>query len=815
VLVAWPSLVLSYLNDPTDDNNCLAVINCLQNDSWPMPLNDSAARPLLAALAEEMVEPELAEQVEVRETEARPEDVALQISDDVNQELVDAFFHESPGLAENLSECIQRIAAGDDMLDNVGAAQRLAHTLKGSANLLAVKGVANLMHHMEDILEYLSGEQKIQVADALSYSLQEAADCVETMIDAPQGKDTAPGDAQRILQDVLDWANLADSGQLESVQAAPVLASSRKEAAGQTETAADEKLQAAPAVSEEVLRVSTRTVDDLFRMVGEMSIAIGQTRERLKGIIRQGEEMRIQDTAVQQRRFELEDMVDVRSMSFTQRRMRSVVGGENGFDSLEMDQYDELYGSAHSFIESVSDYREMMLRLQNGLSDLDGLFLQQQRLNKELQRVVMTTRLVPVSNITSRLQRSVRQACRATGKQAELHLQGADLLLDGDALNKLTDPIMHMLRNAVDHGIEFADQRQATGKDVTGRVVLTFQQDGNTMLVSCEDDGYGLDYQRIRETAEKRRLISDNAVLDPQETARLILTPGFSTRETATHTSGRGVGMDVVNSTVKSLNGSMDIGDGDSAGCRITLRLPITLVTSHAVLVRNGDDMVAIPTSSLSQILAPGTGEFDIIGAELSYKLGKDMYPVRSMADLLGSDGSRPEAQDNDARTVLLVQADEGLVAVTVDQVVNSYDLVIKSTGRYVQHVLGVAGVSILGDGSVVPVLNLPELLRERLTADALAVNSPGDDALPLEQTSRLSVLIVDDSLSVHKSLSQLVADAGYQPITARDGLQAVNLLVKRKPDIVLADLEMPRMTGLELTSHIRADGNLPIFPSL
>jgi len=262
-------------------------------------LNDSAARPLLVALAQEMVEPAFGEEVEVREKEARPEDVALQISDDLNQELVDAFFHESPGHAENLSEHIKRIAAGENVQENVGAAQRLAHTLKGSANLVGVKGVANLMHHMEDILEYLSGEQQTQVPDALTYSLQEAADCVETMIDALQGKDSAPGDAQRILQDVLNWANLADSGQLESAQAEVGNSSNETESAEQVETSADEKQATAPAtqgISDEVLRVSTRTVDELFRMVGETSIAIGQIRERLKGIIRQGEEMRIQDT---------------------------------------------------------------------------------------------------------------------------------------------------------------------------------------------------------------------------------------------------------------------------------------------------------------------------------------------------------------------------------------------------------------------------------------------------------------------------------------------------------------------------------------
>jgi len=383
--------------------------------------------------------------------------------------------------------------------------------------------------------------------------------------------------------------------------------------------------------------------------------------------------------------------------------------------------------------------------------------------------------------------------------------------MDGDVLNKLADPLMHMLRNAVDHSIESSESRFDLGKSTKGRIHLSFKQEGNNVVVDCTDDGQGLNYDRIRETAIERGLITDQENPDHQALARMILHSGFSTSDRVTHVSGRGVGMDVVHNTIQSLNGTMEVGDSADGGTLISMRLPITLLTSHCLLAGiSGNLVYAIPTISLTQILSPGTGEIGRVGDHITYQLGKDVYMVHRLVSLLGMpDDGKTDIKD---ATILLVQTIDGVVAVAVDQVVSSYDLVIKNLGVYIKSVRGVTGVSILGNGNVIAVLDLPTLLQAR---DNTAVSQGAglNQKLAVDEIKLPSVLIVDDSLSVRNSLSQLMSDGGYRVVTARDGLEAINVIDKEKPDIVLTDLEMPRMNGLELVSYIRNTEHITGMP--
>ena len=550
------------------------------------------------------------------------------------------------------------------------------------------------------------------------------------------------------------------------------------------------------------MRVSADVMDNIFRIVGETAIAIGQIQEHLKRLDSANKMVRKNDVSLQQRRYELENLVSIRGMA-ARHGSAMAVGSDSDFDPLEMDEYDEFYGLTHSYIEGVADSREILRGITDEVSDLNALFLLQQRLNKELQQMVMTMRMVPVSNISARLQRAVRQVCRTTGKQAELTIIGEDLLLDGDVLNKLADPLMHMLRNSVDHSIELGSDRVDNGKSEAGNISLSFIQEGNSVVVACVDDGTGLNYKRIRETAVKHGLITTKETVDNASLARMIMQSGFSTSDNVTQVSGRGVGLDVVHHTIQSLNGTMDITDAVSGGTQISLRLPITLLTSHCLLVGGGKDMIyAIPASTLVQILSPGTGKIGNVGGKMTFQLGQDVYPARSLNSLTGVGDS----DDNDAQsgTVLLVQSTEGVTAITVGRVVSSHDLVVKNMGAYVRQVQGVAGVSTLGDGRVVAVLDLSVLLKEGDNAGSgVKAHDPG--LISRRKVAELpKILVVDDSLSVRHSLSQLIGDGGYRVVTARDGIEAVDMLEKELPDLVLTDLEMPRMNGLELTSYIR-----------
>ncbi|MDH5353391.1 MAG: response regulator [Gammaproteobacteria bacterium] len=810
VLQGWVPTVVQHLQQPKDDARCIAVVDYLEKEDWPAPLLYKEVRDLIEGLTREL-EVSGDFEVEARETEASEDDVALELSADASPELIDAFFAESPGHAEKFSILVESIAEGKDIQNNVEAAQRFAHTLKGSGNLVGVRGIANLAHHLEDIFEHIA-KQKIAPPSALALTMQEAADTIEVMLEYLQGQVAAPDDALRVLQDVLDWANRIDSGNLQEDESAMILVEDSQQSFGENRRISDN--EKAPDIhsrrsSDEVptsgrmdaVRVPTDVLDNIFRIVGETAITIGQIQEHINRLETSDKLVRKNDVALQQRRYELENLVSIRGMAARHRRA-AVVGGDSEFDPLEMDEYDEFYGVTHSYIEGVADSREILRGITGEVSELNALFLLQQRLNKELQQVVMSTRMVPVSNITARLQRAVRQACRSTGKNAELVIIGEDILLDGEVLNTLTDSLMHMLRNAVDHSIESSEIRIEKGKQEIGEITLSFVQEGNNVVISCIDDGRGLDYARIREKAIVQGLIRESEIIDDRTLARMILQSGFSTSDKVTQISGRGVGMDVVNNTIQSLNGSMNIDDAVNGGAHISLRLPITLLTSHCLIVGAGDDAYAIPTSTLSQILSPGTGKIGQVGGNMSFQIGQEVHPVHSLNSLLGLDGDDDAMHKN---TVLLFQTAGGMTAITVDRVVSSYDLVVKGMGRYVRNVRGVTGVSTLGDGSVVAVLDLSSLMQTNTSPRSNRDRS--ENPVPdtnLQKTTLATVLVVDDSLSMRNSLSQLMKDGGFHVVTARDGLEAVDILDKEKPDIVLTDLEMPRMNGLELVSYIR-----------
>lgn len=782
LLSRWPQQVLHYL-DQGDDEAAATFIDVLEAAAWPQPLQESAAKVLLFELADPGEQP--IEVAAERLTTATAEHVSLQLPDDLTPELLDAFFQESPAQAAELGERLRQLATGNDIANNLRNAQRLAHTLKGAGNLIGASGVANIAHYLEDILDLLPPEGA-SVSSTLGDVLLDAADCLETMLDALQGHGQPPHNALAVLQRVLDC--------VQSPEHKTLIADDRVAADDAVDTNADVQ---PPSEVTQYMRVATDTVDEMFRMAGEVTIGMAQIQDRIQHLLREGDGLRNQEVVLQSARLELENQVGVRSMAAAQRRTHSAA--EDGFDSLELDRYDALYGSAHAFIEAAVDLREMSMDLQAQLQRLDALFGTQQRLNGELQDLILGTRMVPVRTISGRLQRAVRQAGRTLGRNVNFRISGEDLLLDNDVLRAIADPLMHVLRNAVDHGIETAAERAEAGKPAAGGLHLAFRQEGNHVIVRVSDDGRGIDYAALREIGIARGLLDAHGEDEPSQLRRLMLIPGVSTRSSVTQVSGRGVGMDAVYASVTALNGTLEIFDNEPHGCVVQLRLPVTLIANHCLLVEIAGARMAVPSYTLERIVAAGAGELTTLSQALRYELGKDVYPARYLHDLLNA--GQPTANDNEL-AVVLVNVDQDIIAVAADRVLESRELVVKGMGRYVASVPGVTGVSVLGDGSVVPVLDLPALLRAPLMP---AMASPQSSQFDARARAR-RVLIVDDSLSVRRALAALAEDSGYSAYAARDGLEAIKVLEEHHIDVVLADLEMPRLNGLELTQYMRAD---------
>jgi chemotaxis protein histidine kinase CheA/CheY-like chemotaxis protein len=786
----WPQLVLGYLQAPRDGVYSRELTELFRRGDWPQPLDATAASALeQTLLALDHNDTTVARPA--RQSIALPQDTALEIPEDINRKLVDAFLSEGPQQASEYSALIQGIVRGEGWTDELQECRRLVHALKGAANTVGVRGVATLCHHVEDIIEYLF-ESAVRPEGELGRLLVKVADTLETMFEALLGNGTAPADALSVLQRVLDWVNLIDRGEYHA--AASALPAPVPDDTGATASRPAVK----PAAEvESKLRIAARTVDSLLRNSGEIAIAGGHVRERLQQAFKVLHELRERHTTLWDRTSDMESFVATQGIAAGRRQSVALAGTADGFDPLELDQYSELHTYVHSLSETVADLQMLGTRLVETLTAAEVTATQQVALNNEQHELLLTSRMLAAGNLEARLQRTVRQAADQCGKQVALCVEGKDVMLDDQMVNVLIDPLQHLLRNAVDHGIEAPARRAVLGKPETGTLTLSFRRDGNYVVVVCRDDGAGLDLERIRARALEQGLIDAADDLDDAAIARLVLRPGFSTAASLTEVSGRGVGMDIVHTGIARLKGSIDIRTEAGRGATIALRAPMSLGIVHCLLVASGQQIFALPSDNLERIVYAGAAHLRRDNGRWTYRDDELECPAQTLAQLIG-EGAESMAQDRQ-RHVVLMKDIGGNTAIVVDAVIGGQDLVIKKLGRFLANVTGVIGASILGDGTVVPILELADLLRiER-------GEIPERTAAAHADATMADVLVVDDSLSTRTALSTLLAEEGFRVRTAKDGVEAIEAIAEARPAVVLADMEMPRMNGLELTAHLRA----------
>jgi chemosensory pili system protein ChpA (sensor histidine kinase/response regulator) len=476
------------------------------------------------------------------------------------------------------------------------------------------------------------------------------------------------------------------------------------------------------------------------------------------------------------------------------------------FDSLEMDQYNEVQSLTRALIEETTDARDLGVGLKDELAGLAGILHQQQRLMRELQHLTSQTRMAPVETIVPRLMRNVRQTAAATDKLASLVIVGSDILVDVEVLNQLIDPLLHILRNAVDHGLEMPADRESLGKPREGRITLTVARRGQVVTVQVADDGRGLDLEVIHQKAVERGLINLDATPTDIEIARLTLLPGFSTRDAVTEISGRGVGLDVVATRLRALSGAIDIRSEAGRGMTIELRFQASLVATHALFVRDGGQVFGLASHTVQRAVPAVAVDLKLEGGVLYADFDAHRYPAHELSHLTGlASASAPER-----RNLVIVDTDTGPIAVLVDAVLDANELVTRPAGRRLKRIPGVAGIGISGDGSVIPLLDVAELAR---SPREHALRAAAEARSQAQAVRRSRILVVDDSMSVRRALGTLLEDHGYDVTLARDGLEAVKALEIARPDALLTDLEMPNMNGLELTAHVRARGALADLP--
>ena len=793
----WPALLDSYLSAPADFEVSLALAEYLTMPAAPQPLDETIGIELIGQLTTPPVLPaELVADMEAanKPAEVTLTDVSLVLADDADRDVYNAFIAEAPGSLVTFAELTSDIARGNASIDDFRNAKRIAHSLKGSASIVGLRGIASLGHYTEDVLEFFE-QNPIKPPRAIGIALADASDCLSQMVGFLQGEEEEPENAYAVLTNMVAWANKIKAGELEGdvehIEIAPQISNVAAPITPNTKA-----IVKAPSDQDPSLRVPIKTVDELFRLVGELTTKLGQLESRVTTANSRAKGLLKQNITVQQRVIDLEKMVLLRGLSL---HKPNTEDDSSTFDPLELDRYNELHGATRSLVEVCADAREISIALEDDVANIQHDLTQQNQINKDLRFQVISTRMTPVESLAARLMRNVRQTCQQTGKDAELVITGRDILVDGDVLNKLADPLLHILRNAVDHGIEDGALRESHGKPARGLINLDFTRQGSSVMVHIKDDGKGLDYARIRDKAMINGLISAEQNFTHAELARLTLLPGFSTRDAVTEISGRGVGMDVVVSRLQELKGSVEIHSEFGQGCEVTLRFQASLITQQSLLVETASQVFAIPIHNIEQALSPLLGTVVRDGNEFKLRLNEIEHEVIDLAKLSGYPSAALTKENIEAHPKVLIRVDGASIAVLVDKVIDSRDLIVKNMGRYLPKVHGISGAALLGDGTVVPLLDVPALLAKPVAVSSAAAQLA---QAALKQTRR--VLVVDDSLSVRKSLTQLLEDSAYEVLGAGDGLEAIRLLENFKPHVICTDLEMPNMNGLELTEHLR-----------
>ncbi|WP_240992119.1 hybrid sensor histidine kinase/response regulator, partial [endosymbiont of Riftia pachyptila] len=473
------------------------------------------------------------------------------------------------------------------------------------------------------------------------------------------------------------------------------------------------------------------------------------------------------------------------------------------FDPLELDRFSTMQQLSRALMETVNDLGSINGLLADLQRETDTLLLQQSRISTDLQDGLLRTRMVPFQQLVPRLQRVVRQTADQLGKKANLETYGTDGEMDRTILNRMIPALEHLLRNAVSHGIEKPEARRFAEKDEAGRISLYMTREATDIVLTLSDDGNGLDINAIREKAIAQNLIDPNAQVEDDDLMQCVLMPGFSTASEVTQIAGRGVGLDVVSSEVKQLGGSLDIDSQPGRGTSFTIRLPLTLAITDALLMRVGDDVFAIPHGSVegvvrisrSKLIACESGEEE--GFSYAGRTYKNFY----LGSMLGLSDSLPHETEKWI-PLLLVQSGERRVALRIDELLGTRQIVVKSVGKQVSSVPWITGGTILADGRVALILDVGALVRLG-TAHLQEQVEEGRKAAKREEERRVRVMVVDDSITVRKVTSRLLERHDMDVVTAKDGVDAVALLQEQIPDIMLLDIEMPRMDGFELARHV------------
>ncbi len=719
-------------------------------------------------------------------------------TDEIDEQLLPIFLEEAIDLNQSIAAQLRAWRTDPGNKETVHVLARLLHTLKGSARMAGVMSLGEMTHALETRVEQVdkTGNATSEIIDEIDNAFESVRQIVDRM---QQGESSGslgvPIPAVALAEDTTSGEAVR-----QEIPATVPSAEQRldKPSFGEAEVESDIAQQA-------ILRVRANVIDRLVNGAGELSIA----RSRIEGEMRSLKEslLDLTENVIRLRR-QLRE-IEIQAESQIQSRVSAADEKHPGFDPLEFDRFTRFQELTRMMAESVNDVSTVQQNLLKNLDDANAAIIAQARLNREVQQELMAVRMEPFSSLTDRMYRIVRQTSKELNKRVNLEIKGEQVELDRGVLDKIAAPIEHMLRNAIVHGIESREKRIARGKPEMGDISLSLRQEGNEVILVMADDGAGLDFERIRARAIASGLLRADEDASHEQLADLIFASGFTTAEGVSQIAGRGVGMDVVKTEIGALGGRVEISSTPGQGTEFRLIIPLTLAVTKALMVRVGSRTYAIPSSMVEQVIDLKEASLNRIRDARSAEWMGHQYPFSYLPHLLGEWQTQPEQHRQ--YWVIMLRSGTRRISVLVDELQGNREIVVKNIGPQLARIVGVDGATVLGDGQVVLILN-PVALSTRAQAEMPTVSTV--TVKSAEPVSMLpTVMVVDDSLTVRKITGRLLEREGYRVLTAKDGVEALETLHDVLPDVMLVDIEMPRMDGFDLSIHVRADERLKNIP--
>lgn len=754
---------------------------------------------------------------------------------DVGEDIWEAFQQEAEDLLSNIGELLRSMERQNPEAAVIQSMRRSVHTFKGACGVVGLRLTSRVAHRMEDLLDALY-EGRLVYSAPLTPLLFATYDIL------------TDAHASRGLREE-NRARLAPlfAGYDEALRhvAAPETAEETEARLAQEHPALMHDLEAlsmgGTRRGAQFVRAPLERVDELVRLVSELVIHRSRFEQYLSGYVHEVSELHLSIERLNRVSRRLQSDYEAAALQEANRRLSSpfsatlsstafggtlgaTFGGHGGgtralvstpvfgggssaedFDALEFDRYTEFHLLSRDLAETTGDVTSAGSRLNDLISDFDGYLTRLNSLTGEVEDRLMRLRMLPLRHLSSRLHRTVRVTAQSRQKVVDLVIEGESVELDKTVLEEMAGPLDHLLRNAVDHGMEAPAVRAASGKPEQGSIHLRAFHEGTQVVLQIRDDGKGLDREKLRESAVRQGYISleDAAALTEQQLFSFMFLPGFTTASEVSEVSGRGVGLDVVKATVSKMKGTLSVQSELGKGTTFTIRLPMTLALTRVVLVKSGTETYAVPLAAVSQVLRIEPEQLERVGRKPVLRLGGKVVPTMHLAEVTGQQ-LPPDANLTRLKAVVLNIGDQRL-ALMVDQVVEAREVVVKTIGSLLSRVHGVTGATIMGDGSVVLILNPNDmLLHQAAVGPQTRLRASQQAAKPTAEN--YEVLIVDDSPSVRRVLTNLIRNAGWTPRAAKDGLEALEMIHSgaARPDLLLLDIEMPRMDGYELTAALR-----------